>query len=280
MKNKKTNLHGTIVLAFGIAWLICGGADLAAVENGSAVLTKLALDPVSAKESILDSLTSGSVYNYKAMEAFKALPASARAAIVSAGLGWIKAYVETAEFQTAYGEYRAKEKPETPAVRPAQDEQIKKQKAEFEKQVVEMRKSMAGLDAATKESMDNSIKEMRAQMEAMEKDPQQKELMRQMTEMARSEDKKKYEEQLADWDSKFPADPRLLIKKRINAFLAASAGVDFAAKLAVLGDKMVFINGDYEQKPPEWKVCFRAGKEATDAARAFAKTWLTELEKK
>jgi hypothetical protein len=280
MKNKKTNLHGTIVLAFGIAWLICGGADLAAVENGSAVLTKLALDPVSAKESILDSLTSGSVYNYKAMEAFKALPASARAAIVSAGLGWIKAYVETAEFQTAYGEYRAKEKPETPAVRPAQDEQIKKQKAEFEKQVVEMRKSMAGLDAATKESMDNSIKEMRAQMEAMEKDPQQKELMRQMTEMARSEDKKKYEEQLADWDSKFPADPRLLIKKRINAFLAASAGVDFAAKLAVLGDKMVFVNGDYEQKPPEWKVCFRAGKEATDAARAFAKTWLTELEKK
>jgi hypothetical protein len=280
MKNKKTNLHGTIVLAFGIAWLICGGADLAAVENGSAVLTKLALDPVSAKESILDSLTSGSVYNYKTMEAFKALPASARAAIVSAGLGWIKAYVETAEFQTAYGEYRAKEKPETPAVRPAQDEQIKKQKAEFEKQVVEMRKSMAGLDAATKESMDNSIKEMRAQMEAMEKDPQQKELMRQMTEMARSEDKKKYEEQLADWDSKFPADPRLLIKKRINAFLAASAGVDFAAKLAVLGDKMVFVNGDYEQKPPEWKVCFRAGKEATDAARAFAKTWLTELEKK
>jgi hypothetical protein len=43
---------------------------------------------------------------------------------------------------------------------------------------------------------------------------------------------------------------------------------------------MRFANEDYEGKPAEWKICFRAGKEATEAARAFARSWLTELEKK
>ena len=138
---------------------------------------------------------------------------------------------------------------------------------------------MAALDAETRKTMEAGIQQMRAQMEAMEKDPQQKELMRQMTEMARAEDKKRYEEQLKAWEEKFPAEPRVLIKKRINDFLAASADVDFSAKLLPRGDKMVFANEEYEQKPPEWKVCFRAGKEATEAARAFAKAWLAELEK-
>jgi hypothetical protein len=118
---------------------------------------------------------------------------------------------------------------------------------------------------------------MRAQTEAMEKDPQQRELLRQMTEAACVEDKQRYEQELKNWEEQFPADFRVLIKKRISAFLAMSADVDYAAKLAPRGDKMVFVSDDYEQKSPEWKICFRAGKEATDAARVFAKTWLAEL---
>jgi hypothetical protein len=114
----------------------------------------------------------------------------------------------------------------------------------------------------------------------MEKDPEQKKIMGQMTDMQRDEDQKQYAGRLKDWNEKFPADPRVLIKKRIADFLSASAGVDYAAKLAARGDKMVFVRDDYEQKSPEWKVCFRAGKEATEAARAFAKAWLVELEKK
>jgi hypothetical protein len=32
-------------------------------------------------------------------------------------------------------------------------------------------------------------------------------------------------------------------------------------------------------EPPEWKICCRAGKEATEAAREFARAWLAELKK-
>jgi hypothetical protein len=263
---------------------MCGavlfGGVLLAAQNGPDVLAKLALDPPAAKESVLDSLASGSVYNYAAIEAFKSLPLASRAAIVRTGLAWVKAYVGTDEFKAAYQKSRNEEKPEPSAARPTADDALKQQKADFEKQVADMRKGMANLDAATKASMEKGIKEMRAQMEAMEKDPEQKKLMGQLTEMARVEDKKSYEERLKTWEEKFPAEPRALIKKRITDFLAASADVDYAAKLVPRGDKMVFANDEYEQKPAAWKVCFRAGKEATEAARAFARAWLAELEGK
>ena len=277
MKSTKNEWLKAGVLFFGFVWFIVSSGGFIAAQNGSDILAKLGLEPASAKESIMASLASGSVYNDAAIEAFKSLPASARATIVQAGLGWIKAYVETAEFKAAYREFRDGKKPETPAARPSADETLKKQKADFEKQIAETRKSMDALDAATKKTMEASIQQMRAQMESMEKDPQQKELMRQMTEMARAEDKKRYEEQLKAWEEKFPAEPRALIKKRINDFLTASANVDFSAKLLPRGDKMIFANLEYEQKPSEWKVCFRAGREATEAARAFAKSWLAEL---
>jgi hypothetical protein len=277
MESTKSKWLKAGVLFLGLVWFIGGSGGFIAAQNDSDILVKLELEPASAKESILSSLASGSVYNYEAIAVFKSLPVSARATIVRAGLGWIKAYVETAEFKEAYQELRDGNKPETPAARPSADEALKKQKADFEKQIAATRKSMAALDAETRKTMEAGIQQMRAQMEAMEKDPQQKDLMRQMTEMARAEDKKRYEEQLKAWEEKFPAEPRVLIKKRINDFLAASADVDFSAKLLPRGDKMVFFNDEYEKKTPEWKICFRAGKEATDAARTFAKTWLGEL---
>jgi hypothetical protein len=279
MKSTKNYLQKTIALFFAVASLTGNAGGLGAVQNGFDVLTKLDLDPASAKVSILNALTSGNAYNDMAMKAFKVLPASARAEIVRAGLGWIKAYVATAEFKVNYQEFRDSKKPAAPAVRPAFEDVLKKQKADFEKQIVETRKNMAGLDAAARESLEKNIKDMRTQMEALEKNPQQKELMRQMTETARSEDNKNYKEQLKAWDEKFPADQRILLKKRMGDFLAVSAGVDFSAQLAERDGKLRFVREEYENKPSEWKSCFRAGREATEAARVFVKAWLAELEK-
>ena len=35
---------------------------------------------------------------------------------------------------------------------------------------------------------------------------------------------------------------------------------------------------DYESKPGNWKLAYRAGREATGKARAFATAWLAELD--
>ncbi len=276
MKNTMTSTGKTLVLG-GILFFCLSGA--ASLYGGDDVLAKLGLSPAAAREEILDSLTSGSIYNEAAMKAFKALPAASRAALVGAGLGWIRNYAASAEFADAYGKFREKEKPQPPAPRPSADDEIKKMKADTEKSIAEMRKNMAAMDAETKKTMEGVIKEMRAQMERMEKDPEQRDLMRQMSEMSAAEDKQRHENELKEWEQRYPADSRALIRKRINDFLAASADVDFSAKLEPRGDMMIFAREDYEEKSPEWKLCFRAGKEATEAARTFARTWLTELDK-
>jgi len=46
----------------------------------------------------------------------------------------------------------------------------------------------------------------------------------------------------------------------------------------VRGKNRVFAAEAFEAKPAEWKMCFRAGKPATDAARAFAQKWLNDLQ--
>jgi hypothetical protein len=61
--------------------------------------------------------------------------------------------------------------------------------------------------------------------------------------------------------------------------LDATQGIDYAAKLVKKEKVMVFENPVYEKKDDKWKKGYRAGKEATEAARAFAQAWLKELEK-
>lgn len=90
-----------------------------------------------------------------------------------------------------------------------------------------------------------------------------------------------YNEQLAEWKQSYPATGREMIRRRLKEFLAESADVDYNAQLVRRGRKMVFANATYEdEKSGEWKVCYRAGKEPVEKARAFAKQWLIELEGK
>ncbi|MDW7760399.1 MAG: hypothetical protein SCM96_07160 [Acidobacteriota bacterium] len=254
-------------------------AVLIAGQAASEVLAKLEATPDEAGQCVLEALAYGSTYHDGAIKAFKALPASARASIVKAGLSWAKAHTETAKFKAAYLERRESEKPETYSEGLSADEEIKTQKAEFEKQVAEMRKALPGMDPETRKAMEEAIKEMEAQMAEMGKDPEQMAMMREMMEMQNAEDRERHEEQVREWEENFPADPRILIRNRIREFLETSADVDFSAKLVRSGSVMRFADSEYEEKSPDWKLCFRAGKEATEAAREFAKSWLAELEK-
>jgi flagellar biosynthesis GTPase FlhF len=254
-------------------------AVLIAGQAASEVLAKLEVTPDEAGQCVLEALAYGSTYHDGAMKAFKALPASARASIVKAGLAWAKAHTETAKFKAAYLERRESEKPESFAEGLSADEELKQQQAEFKKQAAEMRKAAAAMDAETRKAMEEAIKEMEAQLAAMAKDPEQMAMMRQMTEMQKVEDRERHDEQMREWEENFPADPRILIRNRIREFLETSADVDFSAKLERRGSLMRFADSEYEGKSPDWKLCFRAGKEATEAARDFAKSWLAELEK-
>jgi hypothetical protein len=90
-----------------------------------------------------------------------------------------------------------------------------------------------------------------------------------------------YNEQLAQWKQDYPASGRELLKRRLREFLQESANVDYDAKLVRRDGKMRFANERYEgETSDQWKLCYRAGRQPVEKARAFAKTWLAELEAK
>jgi hypothetical protein len=95
--------------------------------------------------------------------------------------------------------------------------------------------------------------------------------------MAQRSALEEHQRDVAKWNENFPENPNVLIAKRLRAFLDTSADVDFSAKLVPSGDKMKFADAKYEQKSSEWKMCYRAGRDAVTAARAVAAAWLKEL---
>ena len=83
---------------------------------------------------------------------------------------------------------------------------------------------------------------------------------------------------MKELDAVWPPDHRALVAGRLRRFLAVSADVAYDARLVDKNGRKVFADPAFEAKPREWKLCFRAGKPATDAARAFAQRWLADLQ--
>jgi hypothetical protein len=78
---------------------------------------------------------------------------------------------------------------------------------------------------------------------------------------------------------KLDKNPNVQLKKALEAFLKNTENVDFTAVTKSSGGLKVFEKSEYEAKPREWKMCYRAGKETSEAIRAFASGWLDELKK-
>ena len=76
---------------------------------------------------------------------------------------------------------------------------------------------------------------------------------------------------------KLDKNPRQQLEKRLQSFLDATADVDFDAPTVGEGSARRFERAEHESKPREWKMCYRAGQETTEAVRAFARDWLAEL---
>lgn len=94
-----------------------------------------------------------------------------------------------------------------------------------------------------------------------------------------AEMRKAFKESLAEWELHYPKDSQAFIKRRLQEFLDLTADVDFSAALKphpYHTNKKIFVNSVYEAKPEEWKKAFRAGKDATLAARLVAQQWIRE----
>ena len=261
----------------GVCVAVMAGC-VAAVAAQNA-LSSLGVEEAQAKRDVVYALENGRVNVYPARAAFKAAAPAARAAFVTAAMTWAKAYTQSAAFKADYEKQRAQAAPKPPAARNA-DAELAKQKAERNKGLEEMKKNLDKMPPEMRAEMAKTIKQLEAQSASQDADPQFAAMMRQGAEMQVAGEQKQYQESLARHEKKFPANPNVLIAQRLREFLAVSKDVDFNAKLVPAGGKQRFENPAYEAKSSEWKLCYRAGKDAVEAGRTFAASWLASLEGK
>lgn len=74
-----------------------------------------------------------------------------------------------------------------------------------------------------------------------------------------------------------PKDPNVQLKKALKHFLAVTDGVDYGAGVSLQNGRKYFSNKDFEAKPAEWKMAYRAGREASEGARNYVRAWLAAL---
>lgn len=256
------------MLALGIC--VSAGANPLRAQNP---LGALGVSEADARENVMQSVLTTSAVFGAAGKAFIALPAAARVKALESAAPWLKSYVNSESYRAAYARERDERKPSPPDFKGTIDDEVKAQVAKVMKDLDEARKTMSQLPPAQQKEMEASLK----QMEAMMKAPAQTEMLRSQVEADRAEQKASYDERFKGWQEKYPADPNVLTARHLRAFLATSATVDFSAKLVPVNKTMRFENQEFESKPNDWKLCFRAGKEAVTAARAFATAWLAEL---
>jgi uncharacterized protein YukE len=207
--------------------------------------------------------------------AFKSAAPNVRAAMVEQVLTWTKDYLSTPQFAADYAALRGEQKPHADQ-QPSVDEEMRQHKEKRAADLAELKKSIASLPQEYRKAAEDAYQTATEGMKQTET-PEALELERKMIEATRKDQKVELDRAMQTWSEQYPAKPNDLLKQRLHEFLDQTAGIDFNAKLVTSGGRSNFSNPDYQAKPSNWKLAFRAGRETTEKARAFAERWLAEL---
>lgn len=259
--------------------LTIAGAVLTVVFAAD-LLGELGFTERAAQERIFKAFVDGNVSPSGNIAVFKGAAADRKVLFVKAATAFARTFAQTDQFKKMYADYRLANKPGAASGEKQFDAVMDEQAKEFEKSLEGMKEVMKTLPPEQQKEMQKQIEEMRKQMAATAQNPEMKAVYEQSAKSeaaANAEDDKR---RLKEWETDYPPSSDQLVANRLREFLDETKDVDYAAKLVAQYGKMRFANATYEQKSGEWKMCFRAGREATEAARAFAAEWLKELQAK
>jgi hypothetical protein len=240
-------------------------------------LATLGISEGRAKEAVFDSLMSDAVAIAGKPAAFIAMSPAARAALVNFALSLARRFVESDDFNRRYADHREANGPEPLPEQQSADAIFKTQRDGFENQVAEMRTLFDQITPEQRATLEEGWRQMRAQFDDMEKGERRKQIEANIN-AQRAAQVRDRDTAMTTFENTFPSDPRALVALRLRHFLDVTKDLDFAAQLVEKNQKRVFADAALEGKPSEWKMAFRAGKPATDAARAFAQKWLADLQ--
>ena len=260
-------MRRSLVVAAAVVALSC------LVGIAADVFQTYGLDRQGWNDSFLSALTARWYSPFEAPAKLKALAPAERVAVVNALGAAAKAWFGTPEFKAAYQKKYEVSLPDD-LKPPRTAKQIADQmRADMKKNLVEIDEALKSVSGDLRKQMEAAAAQMRASLK------EQEAMVDAMAAQQAQEEKERYEEaknRPPDPDAA-PADPRVALKRALKEFVDRTAGIDYAAALKTSSGRKLFVSAAFEQKPKEWKLCFRAGKDACEAARTFATTWLAEL---
>ena len=240
-------------------------------------LKQLGLSRDEADAKITNSLLSGSL-DYYNIRNLKNILVQNRAAVVKDLAMHAKQYAGSDAFKKAYAAMRenykpaAQQKPETPEEMRAS--QIKMAKEYLQSSEDGLKKAAPEMKKIFEEMLEAAKKNLKDAQDPNNKTiktySQNYESLKQMMQQS-------YDNIIKEWEKRYPANHLLYVKEKLQAYLDATTDVDFNAQLFDKNGKKYFVNKDYEYKGSRWKLAFRAGRDAVEAGRAFAKQWMEEI---
>lgn len=241
-------------------------------EKYADILKALGIPPNAAKDHIAGSFM-GSFFAHPSNSTFKNYPAGKRAEAVQQLGAFAKAYLSSAEFKKRYKEEVEMMKPSKPK---SMEERLAELLADYKKMLKQSEEMMK--NPQLKSVAESNVKQGK-EMIAIYEDKNHPKHAKHIgyIQIAFDGDMKWYNNELVKLEAKYPSDTKQFLKMRLQEFLDISANIDYNAELKQDGRLKRFVNPAYERQSPNWKYCFRAGKETTEAARAFVQQWLNEL---
>lgn len=239
-------------------------------------LKELGLTKKGADEQITNSIIGGYINTYGIKNA-KNIASGNRKAVTLDLLNYIKKYVSDAAFVKEYNEMRERYKPideilQTP-------EQMRSDNiAAYKKAVAEAEQNVKKVDPSIKQIFEKALEDSKKALKDAE-DPNNKYYINYAKNYPQlvKNFKENHDRAIADWNTKYPQNQLLFVKKRLQEFLNATTDVDFSAELNEKNGKKIFVKPEYEHKDSRWKMAFRAGKEVVEPARGFVQKWIDDI---
>ncbi len=250
-----------------------------ATKMGDELWKQLGVNKQQGHEGIYRSFTGGYLYHYDARNV-KNIALGNRLAVAKDLLGYARQYISSEAFKKEYALERKNAMPAGPEAKPVRTkQQVQKEEIEkTEKSIREMEKSLKVLEGDMKKSLLPVLDMMKKTLKEYQ-DPNHKyfESLVLYDKMENERAAERYQYDMKKWKENYPEDFTPVIKERLQKFLELTKDVDFNAELKTSYNLKRFVNPVYERKPTEWKQAYRAGKEVTEYARAFAEKWLSEI---
>jgi hypothetical protein len=241
----------------------------------------LGITKQAGDEKIQNSFAYGYLYYY-GVRNIKNIAMNDRVAIAKNLLNYTKEFVSGAAFRKQYEDMRKNGKPAEPVLKPLRSiEEIQKDEiAKTEKSIRETEKNMKDMPQYAK-TLEPLLEMLKKNLQEYQ-DPKSKYFASiAMGEKYEQESQlRSYEQRTKQWEAAYPENVDRFIAARLQKMLDNTKDIDYNAELIEKWNKKRFVNPVYESRNTEWKQGFRAGKDVTETARAFAQKWLAELQNK